>query len=117
MSRRLPFAIVLALFFFLAPRFTLADDPERREPTASAPEATVFAWTSKGGLRYTWVLPADYDGKSPRHLTVILHGTGLDYRWGHWNNKGGVFRPSDVVVSVDGTSPGQCKVPHIRFGI
>ena len=36
---------------------------------------------------------------------MILHGTGLDYRWGHWNNKPGVFRPDDVVVSVDGTTP------------
>lgn len=82
-------------------------DPEQKAPFAGAKPLEVLAWKSKAGLRYTWVLPKDYDGKTPRNLTVILHGTGLDYRWGHGNNKPGVFRPDDVVVSVDGTSPGQ----------
>jgi pimeloyl-ACP methyl ester carboxylesterase len=95
----LPLLLAAAL---LAPQ-----DPERREPAASSAPHTVFAWSSRGGLRYTWVLPPGYDGQRPRHLTVILHGTGLDYRWGHWNNKPGIFRPDDVVVSVDGTAPGQ----------
>ncbi|HVS11632.1 MAG TPA: alpha/beta fold hydrolase [Planctomycetota bacterium] len=84
---------------------SLRDDPERREPSAKAPAHKVLAWTSKGGLRYTWVLPKGYEPESPRNLSVILHGTGLDYRWGHWNNKPGVFRPEDVVVSVDGPTP------------
>lgn len=82
-------------------------DPERRAPDANAEPLTVYAWTAKNGLRYTWVLPEGYVAAQKRQLTVILHGTGLDYRWGHWNNKPGVFRPNDVVVSVDGTSPGQ----------
>ncbi|MBK7878869.1 MAG: alpha/beta fold hydrolase [Planctomycetes bacterium] len=101
-------ALVLACCA-LAPsaRAALVDDPEQREPKPNAPESKVFAWTSKGDLRYTWVLPPGYDAKTPRNLTVILHGTGLDYRWGHWNHPVGVFRPNDVVVSVDGTSPGQ----------
>lgn len=81
-------------------------DPEVRSP---APGPAHVAWQSKSeaGLRYVWWLPEGYDGKKPRNLTVILHGTGLDYRWGYWNNKPGLFRPDDVVVSVDGTSPGQ----------
>lgn len=83
------------------------DGYERREPAAGAPAHKVFAWTAKCGLRYTWVVPKDYDGKAPRNLTVILHGTGLDYQWGHANNPAGVFRPDDIVVSVDGTSPGE----------
>jgi predicted esterase len=75
-------------------------------PAADAPPLTVFMTTAKAGaLRYSWVLPKGYDGKTPRNLSVILHGTGLDYRWGHWNNKPGIFRPDDIVVSVDGTSP------------
>lgn len=105
MLDRLPLLALLIVLLLGAP--LRADDPERREPSASAPDSKVFAWTSKAGLRYTWVLPPGYDAKTPRHLTVILHGTGLDYRWGHWNNPVGVFRPHDVVVSVDGTSPGQ----------
>ena len=81
------------------------DDPERREPDAGAPAHEVFAWTSEDGLRYTWWLPEDYDPEVPRNLTVICHGTGLDYRWGHWNNKVKVFRPDDIVISVDGPTP------------
>ncbi|MDA1259237.1 MAG: alpha/beta fold hydrolase [Planctomycetota bacterium] len=38
---------------------------------------------------------------------MILHGTGLDYRWGMSNNPVAVFRPDDIVISVDGTGPGQ----------
>lgn len=82
------------------------DDPEERKPEPSAPAHEVFRWTSENDLRFTWVLPKDYDPEVPRNLTVICHGTGLDYRWGHWNNKPGLFRPDDVVVSVDGPSPG-----------
>jgi len=82
-----------------------ADIPER-EPRPDAPPHEVFRATSKGGLRYAWWLPPGYDAKKPRSLTVILHGTGLDYRWGPANHKPQVFRPKDVVVSVDGTSPG-----------
>jgi len=80
--------------------------PESKAP-APAPAHTAYQWKSEGDLRYIWWEPEDYDGKSARNLTVILHGTGLDYHWGFWNNKPGLFRPDDVVISVDGTSPGQ----------
>ncbi len=100
-------ATALALLGLLSLVPAPLDDPKRREPAADAPPLQVFAWSSQGGLRYTWVLPEGYDAQQPRHLTVILHGTGLDYRWGHWNNKPGIFRAGDVVVSVDGTSPGE----------
>ena len=98
------FAILCAV---LAPLLTrLPEDPPERRPAPDAPPLTVFQTKAvAGGLRYTWVLPEGYDGTTPRNLSLILHGTGLDYRWGHWNNKPGVFRPNDVVVSVDGTSP------------
>jgi len=95
----------LSLALALIAPLARADDPPQRAPAADAPPHKVFATTAKAGaLRYTWVLPKDYDGKAQRNLSVILHGTGLDYRWGHWNNPAGVFRPEDVVVSVDGTS-------------
>lgn len=98
-----PLAIVCALAASLV---VPADDPPERAPAADAPALTVFRSTAKAGaLRYTWVVPKGYDDGAPRDVTVILHGTGLDYRWGHWNNKPGILRPDDVVVSVDGTSP------------
>lgn len=84
-----------------------AKDLDRLAPTAKTPALAAHEWTSKGDLRYVWWVPKGYDGKTPRNLSVILHGTGLDYRWGLWNNRPGIFRPDDVVVSVDGTSPGQ----------
>ena len=83
-----------------------AEDPPEKAPTPRAKPLTVYRWKSKNDLRFTWATPKGYDGKTPRNLTVICHGTGLDYRWGHWNNKPEVFRPDDIVVSVDGPSPG-----------
>lgn len=84
---------------------TRAEDWQRRAPAADAPAHTVFTWTSRGELGFAWCLPQGYDPAKPRNLTVILHGTGLDHRWGFWNNKPGHFRPDDVVVSVDGPTP------------
>src|SRR5262245_50644318 len=93
--------IALALCLVLA-----FEDPPQRVPDAEATPLKVFMNTAKAtGLRYTWVVPKGYDDRNPRNLSVILHGTGLDYRWGHWNNKPGIFRPDDIVVSADGTSP------------
>jgi predicted esterase len=88
-----------------------SEEWKRLQPSADAPAHEVFAWTSKEGLRFAWCLPKGYDAAKPRNLTVILHGTGLDHRWGFWNNKPGIFRPDDVVVSVDGTTPdGEARV-------
>lgn len=83
-----------------------AQDPPLKAPAANAEALKPFQWKSAAGLRYAWILPKEYDGKKARNLTVILHGTGLDYRWGFANNPPGIFRPDDVVVSADGTSPG-----------
>lgn len=82
-----------------------AAELERRAPDAKAKAHEVFAWTAKNGLRYAWVVPPGYDGKAKRNLTVILHGSGRNYGWGFANNPPAVFRPADIVVSVDGTSP------------
>src|SRR5262245_16399265 len=88
------------------------DDPERREPGKEARTGQVFAWTSRAapkgateGLRYTWCLPKDMQQGKPYDMVVICHGTGLDYRWGSANYKPGIFRPGDIVVCPDGTSP------------
>src|ERR1043165_2682248 len=95
-------ALALSLVLSLAARA----DPPQRVPSADAPAQKLFMNTAKaGGLRYSWVLPKDYDGKAPRNVSVILHGTGGDFHWGYLNNPIGVFRPNDIVISVDGTSP------------
>jgi predicted esterase len=100
MTANLPLVLLLAL------GHVIPEDPPRLEPKPGVKAHRGHAWTSAGGLRFVWWLPEGYDGKRPRNLTVILHGTGLDYRWGLWNQKPGLFRPDDIVVSVDGTSPG-----------
>jgi len=81
------------------------DDLVDKPPDPMAKPLTGYGWKSKNDLRFVWWLPKDYDPASPRNLTVICHGTGLDYRWGYWNNKPGIFRPNDIVVSVDGPTP------------
>lgn len=97
--------MLLALLPLLLPAALQEGGPEAKDPGPAAAHQA-FQAKSAAGLRYVWWLPEDYDGKRPRNLSVILHGTGLDYRWGLWNNPPGVFRPDDVVISVDGTSPG-----------
>lgn len=99
------FLRTLALLLALCAFAHAADLPEKA-PSADAKPHTWHATTAKSGLRYAWLVPKGYDGKTPRNLTVILHGTGLDHRWGPANHKAGVFRPDDVVVSLDGPSPG-----------
>jgi predicted esterase len=95
-------ASLLAAFASLSVR---PDEPEAKPPDAMAKPLTAYAWKSKNDLRFIWWLPKDYDPNSPRNLTVICHGTGLDFHWGYWNNKPGIFRPNDIVVSVDGPTP------------
>lgn len=97
-------AAALALLGILA--IARADDPPRLAPAPDAPAHTVHAWTSEGGLRYAWVVPPGLTPEAPRDLVVLCHGGGLDYRWGFANHAPGVFRPGDIVVSVDGTSAG-----------
>mgnify|MGYP000986667424 CR=1 FL=1 len=102
MHRIVPILTLLLLCF--AAR---ADDPPRLEPKLNAEPAKAFAWTSEQGLRYTWVLPGKLAGTPHRNLIIICHGTGLDYRWGSANYKPGVFRPGDIVISVDGPTKAQ----------
>ena len=98
-------ALVAVSLAAISPAAPHGRDPEQKAPDAAAKPLTAYAWKSKNDLRYVWWLPKDYDAAKPRNLSVICHGTGLDYRWGLWNNKPGIFRPDDVVVSVDGPSP------------
>jgi pimeloyl-ACP methyl ester carboxylesterase len=80
-----------------------ADDaPER----ALAPDSTgeVYTATAADGLRYEYYIPKDYDPDVGASLTLVLHGSNLDRRWGFANHAAGSFRPHDVVVCPDGTT-------------
>lgn len=86
-----------------------ADDPPRLEPRFDADPGKAWAWTSAGGLRYTWVLPggdAAIRLGDKRDLVVICHPAGNDYRWAADHFRPGEFRPRDIVIGVDGTSKG-----------
>lgn len=82
-------------------------DFPKKDPVAGAPAVTAFSAASSAGLSYLWWIPKGYQPKSPRDLTIICHGTGLDHKWGGWNMPPGVFRPDDICVSLDGPSAGQ----------
>lgn len=90
----------------------VAEDPPDLDPASGEGEpGTVYQWRSENGLRFTWLLPDGFSAEQAYDVTVILHGTGLDYRWGHWNHPTGVFRPRDIVISVDGpTKDGDSRL-------
>lgn len=98
---------VLAVIALALVASASAGDLPSAAPSPGAKPHTWHETTSAGGVRYAWLVPKGYDGQTKRNLTAILHGTGLDYRWGPANHPAGVFRPDDVVVSLDGPSPGQ----------
>lgn len=77
--------------------------PEK-EPSAKA-RGDLLAWKAKDGLVYDYRIPESYDPETGAGLTVILHGSNLDHRWGFANHSSKTFRPDVIVVSPDGTTP------------
>src|SRR5262245_32863727 len=90
-------------------------EPESKKPSAEAAKDTTFGWVSEVGLRFTWSLPEGYDGRSPRDLTVLLHGQGSSYLWGSEHHPPASFRPRDVLVSPEGTTE-QADGSHVFLG-
>ena len=82
-----------------------ADKTKQRDPTAPRAKGEVYEWKSKDGLVYRYRLPKKYDQEKGCNLTMILHGSNLDRRWGFANHSYKTFRPDDLVVSPDGTTP------------
>ncbi len=76
-----------------------------------APSAEVAGkqceWKSKDGLGYRYRIPANYDPEKGANLTFILHGSNLNRWWGFSNHSWKTFRPDDIVVSPDGTTPAE----------
>ncbi|MFH0946390.1 MAG: hypothetical protein V2A76_14425 [Planctomycetota bacterium] len=98
--------IVLALAACLTGLITPAEAKELKE-RAPCPKARgePYAWQTGSGLRYEYYVPKDYDGDQGANLVLILHGSNLDRRWGFANHSPGTFRPGDILVCPDGTTP------------
>ncbi len=67
-----------------------------------------------GELRYTFVLPQGFSIDHPCDISIILPTFGGDYRWGHTLLKPGEFRPKDITICVDGTSPADDGTREFR---
>lgn len=93
---------LLAAALLAAPAF--ADKPKSVEPGPKA-KGKLCEWKSKDGLEYVYYVPKGYDEDRGANLVFILHGSNLTRGWGFANHKAGDFRPDDIVVSPDGTTP------------
>jgi len=78
--------------------------PDEREPGPGS-TGKVYQWKSPSGLTCEYLVPRSYDAARGANLTLILHGSNLDHRWGFANHPAGKFRPDDIVVCPDGTTP------------
>lgn len=81
-----------------------AADLEQKAPSPKD-GGKVYAWKAADGLVYAWRGPQRYDAKQGVNLTLILHGSNLGHGWGFANHAAKTFRPDDLVVSPDGTTP------------
>lgn len=72
---------------------------------ATLAKGKVYEWKSEDGLAYHYRIPSNYDKAAGANLTFILHGSNLDRTWGFANHKPTTFRPDDIVVCPDGTTP------------
>lgn len=82
-----------------------AADLERKAPAPGEGGDKVWAWQAADGLVYAWRAPARYDARAGVNLTLILHGSNLTHQWGFANHPARTFRPDDLVVAPDGTTP------------
>ena len=110
---RLPLSLLLtlaalALLAAPAPSSPIAD-PQSKEPPSKEPgpkaKGKLYRWESGDGLAYEYRIPKDYDPEAGANLTFVLHGSNLSRRWTFWNHDVATFRPDDIVVSPDGTTP------------
>jgi predicted esterase len=94
--------LLLAAALLAAP--ALADKLKSQEPGPKS-KGKLCEWKSKDGLAYVHYVPKGYDEERGANLVLILHGSNLSRGWGFANHKPGEFRPDDIVVSPDGTTP------------
>ncbi len=86
-----------------------ADDIKEVSPDAQVKgrksRGKLCSWKSADGLQFNYRVPKDYDHDKGASLTFILHGSNLSRGWGFANHSYKTFRPDDIVVSPDGTTP------------
>lgn len=98
-------------------------DPERLAPSADATPGQAYAWKSREGLRYTWTLPKDFKKGEGYDLVVLCHPDHADFRWGTLNHPAPAtagergFRPTDIVVGIDGTSANERNPDSRKFAV
>ena len=97
-------SLLLALALGLGALDAAAGDLKEKEPS---PKATgeAYLWKAKDDLVFAYRIPKGYDEAKGANLTVILHGSNLTHGWGFANHDVKTFRPDDIVVSPDGTTP------------
>jgi predicted esterase len=106
MRAALAFGIVAASVFVVgAPRVRAADAIEKKAPDGKAGNGKLYEAKTADGLVYNWRGPKAYDPEKGVGLTVIIHGSNLGRGWGFANHGKDSFRPDDLVVSPDGTTP------------
>ncbi len=88
-------------------------DPEEREPSVPA-AGKVFEWRTEDGLAFEYFIPAGYEAQKGANLLLLLHGANLDRRWGFAQHEPGRFRPDDILVCPDGTTPGSAGACNFR---
>ncbi len=94
---------VLLAVLAAGPAAAKKGDVAEKAPGAGT-KGQLCAWKAKDGLIYRHRMPKSYDPDKGVGLTVILHGSNLDHRWGFANHGYKTFRPDDLVISPDGTT-------------
>lgn len=106
---RTPLALLVCLFFFLAPWGHAQEAADEIvAPGKEAPRGQLLEWNSEAGQPYWYHVPKKFSKDRPPALILMLHGTGGNQGWSFWNYPivSGKFRPNDIVVSPDGVTPG-----------
>ena len=86
-------------------RVRAAEGPEKKAPDGKAGNGKIYEAKTADGVVYNWRGPKTYDPAKGVGLTVIIHGSNLTRGWGFANHSKDSFRPDDLVVSPDGTTP------------
>ncbi len=98
-------AATLAAVFAAAVPATARDDGPDEIAPATDGRGGVHRWRGADGLEFLYRLPRQARERTPWTMTVILHGSNLSKGWGFANHRWESFRPHDLVVSPDGTTP------------
>jgi len=97
--------LATACLLLLSSPASAKDDGPKEQALGIKGKGKVFASKSKDGVAFHYRVPKSYDAERGAGLTLILHGSNLDRRWGFANHAAKSFRPDDIVVSPNGTTP------------